>query len=64
MVSRMRVTKGHTANRRSHHGLVAPRLSTCSNCGEYHMRHHVCQACGFYRGAQVITVKAKTKAAK
>ncbi len=55
----MRVTKGHTGNRRGHHGIVMPRLSICSNCGGYHERHRVCLECGFYKGKQVFNVKNK-----
>ena len=59
MSSRMRITKGATGNRRSHHGLVMPRLSICSNCKEHHERHRLCLACGFYRNKEVIIVKKK-----
>ena len=59
MSSRMRVTKGHTGNRRSHHGIKAPRLSVCSNCEGYHERHRVCLNCGFYKGEQVLDIKKK-----
>jgi len=55
----MRVTKGHTGNRRSHHGIKAPRLSVCSNCKSYHERHRICLECGFYKGKKVIDVKNK-----
>ncbi len=58
MSVRMRVTKGHTGNRRSHHKIKLPRLSKCSNCGAYHIRHRVCPECGYYRGKQVIDVVA------
>ena len=57
MSSRMRVTKGHSGNRRSHHALKAPRLSLCRNCGEYHKRHRVCLSCGFYRGRLILESK-------
>ena len=57
----MRVTKGHTGNRRSHHSLSEIRLSVCSNCGEKHERHKVCLACGFYKGKKVLEVRVKQK---
>lgn len=63
MSSRMRVTKGHSRNRRAHHSIDAPRLSACSNCGAYHLRHRACQACGFYKGSPVLQ-KAAPKPAK
>lgn len=34
-------------------------LVACSNCGEKHRPHHMCQACGFYNGRMVIDMKAK-----
>jgi len=62
MVIRMRHTRAHTANRRSHHALKAPTLATCSNCAAKHRPHHMCQECGFYKGRQVIDMKAKSDA--
>ena len=62
MVIRMRHTRAHTKNRRSHHGLTAPTLATCSNCGSHHRPHHMCQECGFYKGRLVIDMKAKSEA--
>ena len=55
----MRHTRAHTKNRRSHHGLKAPIVAKCSNCGENHRPHHMCLACGFYNGTLVIDMKAK-----
>ena len=52
----MRVTKGHRNNRRSHHALKSPRLSVCSNCGAYHLRHRVCLECGYYKGVKILDV--------
>ena len=59
MTVRMRHTSGHTKNRRSHHGLTAPRLSRCPKCGSFHLRHTVCEVCGEYRNRLVIDVNAK-----
>ncbi len=65
MVVRMRHTRAHTANRRSHHALVAPRASKCE-CGAMRSAHRACPSCGKYRGRVVIDVVAKQarKAAK
>ena len=57
MTVRMRHTKGHTGNRRSHHALKEGRFSICGSCGKEHVRHQVCSNCGMYRGRQVIDVK-------
>ncbi|MEI6238453.1 MAG: 50S ribosomal protein L32 [bacterium] len=65
MVNRMRATRAHRDNRRSHHALTGVRLSKCSNCGGVHQSHTVCVTCGYYNGRQVIDVKAAiTKKAK
>jgi large subunit ribosomal protein L32 len=62
MVIRMRHTRGHTGNRRSHHALKAPTLSACQNCGAQHRPHHMCLDCGFYNGKMVVDMKAKKEA--
>jgi len=56
----MRHTKGHTANRRSHHALKGARFETCAKCGAKHLMHRVCTKCGTYRGRMVIDVMKKT----
>ncbi len=62
MVVRMRHTRSHTANRRSHHALKSPEMAVCKNCGAMHRPHHMCLACGFYNGRIVIDMKAKAEA--
>lgn len=57
MSVRMRHTKGHTGNRRSHHALKEPQLSKCADCGLLHLMHRVCANCGKYRGRVVIDVE-------
>ena len=59
MVNRMRATKSHRNNRRSHHALDAMRTSKCQNCGAQHRSHAVCTNCGMYNGRQVLDVTAK-----
>ncbi len=63
MVVRMRHTRAHTANRRSHHALKATNLVTCKNCSALNTPHTVCSACGFYKGKKVVAVKAKAQKA-
>jgi large subunit ribosomal protein L32 len=58
MVNRMRATRAHRDNRRSHHALSDARLSKCANCGSLHRRHVMCVQCGFYKGKMVIDMKA------
>ncbi len=63
MVVRMRHTRAHTANRRSHHALKAANLVACKNCAALAAPHRVCVACGYYKGKKVLAVKAKAKKA-
>jgi large subunit ribosomal protein L32 len=46
--------------RRSHHRLRPVNLSECSNCGELKLAHHICQACGYYNGREVIVQVSET----
>ena len=71
MLVRMRHTRAHTGNRRSHHALKTTSLSACPKCATKHLRHRVCPNCGNYRGREVINTltkavkkTAKTKAKK
>jgi large subunit ribosomal protein L32 len=64
MVVRMRHTRAHTANRRSHHALKASNLIGCTNCGAMKSQHMVCDVCGFYKGKKVLTIKKKVVAKK
>lgn len=59
MVIRMRHTRAHRDNRRSHHALSGAALSVCPNCKAKTLNHHVCENCGQYKGRQVLDVHAK-----
>ena len=59
MVVRMRSTRAHRNNRRSHFALVASRFSLCKACGVKRAPHAVCEECGKYKGRQVLGVKSK-----
>ena len=59
MVVRMRHTKSHTKNRRSHHALKSTSFAKCENCQVLKRRHNVCGTCGFYRGKKVLDLVKK-----
>ncbi len=65
MVIRMRHTRAHTRNRRSHHALKEATITVCAHCGAGARPHHMCLSCGYYKGRQVLdlgTLKAKRDA--
>lgn len=59
MSVRMRHTRAHTRNRRSHHSLKEPDISRCKKCGEPALPHKVCKNCGTYKSREVIDVLKK-----
>ena len=59
MVNRMRHTRGHTRNRRSHHALSAINLTLCSNCGQPNPTHIMCKNCGHFKGKMIVDMTAK-----
>jgi len=61
MVVRMRHTRSHTRNRRSHHALGGERVTTDTKTGAVHPRHRALLDGTPYRGR---TVMDKTKRAK
>lgn len=38
--------------------LDMPAMVKCSHCGEYTLAHHVCKACGYYDGKEVVKQEA------
>jgi ribosomal protein L32 len=59
MVVRMRHTRSHTKNRRSHHRVSSVRISKDEN-GVPHVRHRMNPTTGKYRGRDVVDVVARS----
>jgi ribosomal protein L32 len=61
MVIRMRHTRAHTGNRRSHHALKEIKTVTDKETGSIHLRHRVDMKTGLYKGKKVIDVLKKVE---
>jgi large subunit ribosomal protein L32 len=57
-VPKRKMSRSNTRARRSQWKASVPTLVTCPNgaCGAMKAPHEVCQACGQYRGRQVVGV--------
>jgi len=44
--------------RRTHYKAIVPQLTECSNCNNAVIYHRICPECGYYRGEQVMEIKA------
>lgn len=61
MVIRMRHTRSHTGNRRSHHALKNISTSTDKESGSIHLPHRVDMTTGMYKGKKVLNVMKKVE---
>jgi large subunit ribosomal protein L32 len=52
-----RKSKSRRDTRRTHQKISAPNLTTCPQCGEARLPHHVCPGCGTYKGRTIIEVE-------
>lgn len=64
MVVRMRATRAHTRNRRSHHALSGTRLSASKETGALHPRHKALLDGTPYRGRSVMDKTKKSVKSK
>ena len=65
MSIRMRHTRGHTGNRRSHHALKQTNIVTDKESGNLRLPHRLDETTGMYRGKQIAPAKAaRAKAPK
>ncbi len=56
-VPKKRTSLTRKRKRRSHLALSAPALDTCPRCLEPKQPHRVCQACGTYKGREVLPIE-------
>ncbi len=56
-VPKRKKSKSKRDKRRAHIKAVAPNLTTCPQCGETKVSHHVCHSCGTYKGRTIIEIK-------
>ena len=61
MSIRMRHTRSHSANRRSHHALTATIAVKDKESGNLRLPHHLDEATGMYRGKQIFTPRVPAK---
>jgi large subunit ribosomal protein L32 len=59
MSIRMRHTRGHTGNRRSHHALHETNIVKDKESGNLRLPHRVDEVTGMYRGKQIFTPRVK-----
>lgn len=53
-VPKKKKSKSKRGSRRSHDRVRLPNLTTCSQCHEPVLPHHVCTECGTYRGKTIL----------
>src|SRR4051812_5719195 len=64
MSIRMRHTRGHTGNRRSHHALKNTNIVTDKESGNLRLPHRLDEATGMYRGKLIVAPRAKATKVK
>ena len=56
-VPKKRLSRARRDMRRAHDHLTFTKaVELCPNCAEPKLRHHLCSACGQYRGKQILEV--------
>jgi large subunit ribosomal protein L32 len=54
-VPKQKQSHARTTQRRSQHKISAPAYNACPQCHSPRRPHHVCPACGFYGGREVLS---------
>jgi large subunit ribosomal protein L32 len=56
-VPKKRTSRARRDRRRSHDAIKPmSAVQACPTCGELKLRHHICKACGTYRGESIVEV--------
>lgn len=55
-VPKKKVSRSRRNMRRAHDRLTSQARGECPNCGELKRPHHVCPACGYYDGREVVDI--------
>jgi large subunit ribosomal protein L32 len=58
-VPRNRTSNARKNSRRAHHAKKPTNTSSCSNCSQLRIPHHICAHCGFYDGRLIIQGETK-----
>ena len=53
-VPKRRTSKSRRDMRRTHQKTGAPSITTCAQCGEPKLPHHLCASCGTYKGRTLV----------
>lgn len=61
MSIRMRHTRGHTGNRRSHHALSITKAVKDKESGNLRLPHRIDEVTGVYRGKRIFTPNVKSE---
>jgi large subunit ribosomal protein L32 len=56
-----RHSKTRGRKRRTHWKVSSGNLAVCPQCKEPKHAHRICPTCGYYKGKQIIEIKAKKK---
>ena len=57
-VPKKKTSKSRRDKRRAQHGIDAPRVNVCPNCGQPKRPHRICPTCKTYRGRDVEPLRA------
>jgi len=60
-VPKRKTSKARRDKRRANWKLAIPGIVECPQCHKPKLVHHVCKACGYYDGKQVIAVESDAK---